>query len=86
VLPRSVFELRVEQPSIPELWGYVEIAEHFGVTRQRARQLTDLAGFPAAVVDTAAGPLRVRQQVEAWGSTWERKSGRPRKSAAPEQA
>jgi len=80
VLPTDVYDLRVQQPTIPELVGYAEIAEMFGVTRQRARQLVDLPGFPAAVVETAAGPLRVRRQVEGWGRGWERKGGRPRKA------
>lgn len=82
VIDADVHSVRVEQPSIPELWGYAEIADHFDVTRQRARQLVELPGFPVAVVETASGPLRVRRQVEAWGQTWERKTGRPRKSDA----
>lgn len=81
VIDADVHSLRIEQPSIPELWGYVEIAEHFGVTRVRARQLADLPGFPVAVVETKAGPLRVRAQVEGWGQNWERKNGRPKKAA-----
>lgn len=79
VLDADVDDARVDQPSIPQLWGYAEIAEHFDVSRQRARQLVDLPGFPVAVVETTAGPLRVRAQVEAFGRSWERKSGRPRK-------
>jgi hypothetical protein len=78
-IPQPAYDHRAESPTIPELWGYAEIADHFDVTRQRARQLVDLPGFPVAVVDTASGPLRVRAQVEAWGETWQRKSGRPRK-------
>lgn len=78
-LPQEAHDRRVEQPTIPELVGYAEIADMFGVSRQRARQLVDLPGFPVAVVETAAGPLRVRGQVEAWGRGWERKQGRPRK-------
>lgn len=83
VLPDDVAEARVLAPSIPELVGYVEIAAMFDVSRQRARQLVELPGFPVAVVETAAGPLRVRAQVEAWGQTWDRKTGRPRKVAEP---
>lgn len=79
VLPAHVYDARAMHPSLPELVGYAEIADIFGVTRQRARQLVDLPGFPAAVVETQAGPLRVRAQVEAWGQSWKRKSGRPRK-------
>jgi hypothetical protein len=84
VLPVEVHDHRVEQPTIPELVGYAEIAEMLGVTRQRASQLADAVGFPAAVIETRAGPLRVRSQVEHWAATWERKGGRPRKVVAPE--
>lgn len=83
VLPDDVAEARALAPSIPELVGYAEIAGMFGVTRERARQLAALDGFPAAVVETKAGPLRVRAQVEAWGRTWERKTGRPKKQSEP---
>lgn len=81
VLPDDVADARALAPSIPELVGFTEIADMFGVSRQRAVQLAKQAGFPAAVVETAAGSLRVRSQVEAWGKTWERKTGRPRKVA-----
>lgn len=82
VLDADVHEHRVMQPSIPELWGYGEIADHFGVSKQRAAQLAGRPGFPVAVVETKAGPLRIRSQVEGWGKTWDRKTGRPRKTAA----
>lgn len=81
VIDADVHGYRVDQPSIPELWGTAEIAEHFGVSKARARQLTDLPGFPVAVVEVAAGPLRVARQVDAWGQNWKRKTGRPRKAA-----
>lgn len=79
VLREVTFDRRVAHPSIPELWGHAETAEHLGVTRQRAAQLADEHDtFPPAVVVTKAGPLRVRSQVEAWARTWERKTGRPK--------
>lgn len=77
------FEEQLNRPSIPELVGYAEIAEMFGVSRQRARELADRSDFPPAVVTTKSGPLRVKRQVEAWASTWERHAGRPRKAAPP---
>lgn len=80
VLDVATHDHRVEQPSIPELVGYAEIADLLGVSQQRARQLPDLAGFPAPVVVVRAGPLRVRSQVEGWAATWQRKVGRPRKA------
>ena len=82
VLDVATHDHRLEQPTIPDLVGYAEIADLLGVTQQRARQLADLAGFPAPAVVVRAGPLRVRSQVEGWAATWERKVGRPRKAAA----
>ena len=82
VLGEHVYDARGEHPAIPDLVGYAEIADMLGVTRQRALQLAGGAGFPVAVVETKAGPLRVKAQVEGWASRWERKSGRPRKEPA----
>lgn len=84
VLTDHEYERRVMQPTIPELVGYAEIAQLAGVSRQRARQLADIIGFPPAVVETQSGPLRVRDQVERWLATWERKSGRPRLQPVPD--
>lgn len=67
--------------SIPDLVGYSEIAELAGVSRQRAREIAHLEGFPVPVVETAAGPLRVKEAVESWLKSWDRKPGRPRKLA-----
>lgn len=74
-------ERRLTEPVIPDLVGYIEIADMLGVSRQRARQLADAAGFPPAVVTTASGPLRVRAAVEEWAKTWRRQGGRPRKES-----
>jgi hypothetical protein len=71
--------MRDEDPRIPDLVGYAEIADMAGVSRQRAREIAHLAGFPVAVVETTAGPLRVKAAVESWLANWERKPGRPRK-------
>lgn len=79
VLQSDEFDRRAMQPSIPELVGYAEIAEMAGITRQRAREIAETRiGFPAAVVETASGPLRVRNQVERWLETWDRRPGRPK--------
>lgn len=68
---------RNNRPSIPELVGFAEIAEMAEVSRQRARTIAQRSDFPAAVVETAAGPLRVKAAVEQWLSSWSRKPGRP---------
>jgi len=68
-------------PVIPDLVSYAEIAEIAGVSRQRARQFADIEGFPKPVVETAAGPLRLKASVEAWVERRNTKPGRPRKTA-----
>lgn len=69
----------VAEPTIPELVGYAEIADIVGVSRQRARAFADLDDFPAAVVRTAAGPLRTRAAVESWAKHRRTAPGRPRR-------
>lgn len=73
-------QAELEQPQIPPLVGYIEIAGMAGVSRQRARQFADLPGFPPAVVETAAGPLRLKSAVAAWLASRNKVSGRPRTS------
>lgn len=82
VLAESEHERRTMQPTIPELVGYAEIAQMAGVTKQRAQQMPKILGFPMAVVETAAGPLRVKSQVQRFLEQWDRKPGRPRKHGA----
>ncbi|WIB25397.1 hypothetical protein [Curtobacterium sp. MCSS17_015] len=77
VMTEEVREDRNNHPTIPELVGFVEIADMAGVSRQRARTIAQRNDFPAAVVETAAGPLRVKAAVESWLQTWSRKPGRP---------
>lgn len=81
VMTEEVREAINETPSIPELVGYAEIADMAGVSRQRAREIAQRAGFPVAVVETAAGPLRVKAAVDRWIASWDRSPGR-RKAVA----
>lgn len=76
-LPQHEVERRLQRPNVPQLVGNADIAEILGVSRQRAAQLADVAGFPPPVMTIKAGPLRVRDQVEDWARTWDRKAGRP---------
>lgn len=79
VLPTHEFDRRLDQPQVPELVGYAEIAEILGVSRQRAREMaTTIKPFPAPAVVVATGPLFVRLSVESFAKTWERKPGRPK--------
>lgn len=81
VLDAGEAERRLAEPTIPELVGHREVADMAGVSPQRAAQLTQLDGFPPAVVTVAAGPLRVRSQVETWIARWDRTPGRRPRSA-----
>ncbi|WP_143658113.1 hypothetical protein [Embleya scabrispora] len=71
------FERELAQPTVPELWGLAEIAEHLEVSRSRAGQLAARDDFPPAVQRIKAGPLHIAEQVRAWTETWKRRNGRP---------
>ena len=78
VRDEATMETETNEPVIPALIGYAEIAELAGVSRQRARQFAKIDGFPVAVVETAAGPLRLRASVLAWLETRNTQPGRTR--------
>lgn len=80
VLPREQFEAETAAPR-PALAGVAEAAEILGVVRQRVPQLlAKHADFPPPVAELKSGPVWDREQVEAFGRTWERRPGRPRKN------
>lgn len=64
------------QPVFPAVVGYAEIAELAGVSRQRARAFSKIAGFPSPVIETAQGPLMARTAVEHWLATRNTRPGR----------
>lgn len=82
VVPTDVARRRLNTPQIPPLVGTAEIAEILEVSKPRVAQLAARDDFPPAVQEIAAGPLRVRSQVEAWASRWTRTVGRPHKTGA----
>jgi hypothetical protein len=75
ILDEDTAHARLEVPLIPPLVGYKEIADMAGVSRQRAQQLGQIDGFPAAVITAGGGPLRSRQAVESWLQRWDRRPG-----------
>jgi hypothetical protein len=80
VLPREQFEAETAAPRAA-LAGVAEAAEILGVARQRIPQLLEKrADFPRPVTVLKSGPVWEREQVEAFGRTWSRRPGRPRKS------
>lgn len=70
---------RNAEKDVPALVGVAEIAELFDVTRGRAGQLTKRDDFPPAVAILKSGPVYVKEQVQAFGQSWDRKGGRPAK-------
>ncbi|MFF2184595.1 hypothetical protein [Streptomyces sp. NPDC058155] len=71
---------RLAEPSVPDLAGISEIAEMFGVVRQRATQLAQRPDFPPPVAHLKSGPVFAREQVAAFGKRWDRRGGRPAKA------
>lgn len=81
VQSRDDFDRGVIRPPLPVLVGFAEIAKIFSVSRQRARIVAERPDFPAVASQTGAGPLYVREQVEAFNRAWDRRPGR---SPSPE--
>jgi hypothetical protein len=74
----ALVDEELKEPTIPELWGAHEAAQHLGVSRQRIHQLTtENRSFPTPVVRIGLGPLWTRASIEAFDAAWERKPGRP---------
>jgi hypothetical protein len=72
------WERRLTNPQLPDLVGIVDIQEMAGLrTKQRALQVTELAGFPQPALKTRAGRLWTREDVEAFLDSWPRRRGRP---------
>lgn len=68
---------RVE-PGEVELMGVREIAELFGVTRQRVSQLAaGHADFPRPLAQLQMGPVFCGVSVREFLASWDRRPGRP---------
>jgi hypothetical protein len=71
-------ERQLANPQLPDLVGVLDIQEMAGLrTKQRALQVTELAGFPPPALRTRAGRLWLREAVEAFLGEWPRRRGRP---------
>jgi len=73
-------DLSLEQPA-ETFAGAAEVAELFGVSRQRVHELRRKRGFPAPAAELAAGPVWRVSTLQRFLAEWERKPGRPRTSA-----
>jgi hypothetical protein len=58
--------------------GVTEVARELGVSRQRVSELRARPGFPAPIVELAAGPVWKASSLRRFLDSWERKPGRPR--------
>ncbi len=86
VVDEPTFHAELSTPTIPTLVGYAEIADMAGISRQRAREVSDSPGFPPAVTETSSkGPLRIKDQVAEWIRGWDRRPGRPPAAGRPKK-
>lgn len=75
-------EIAALVPSIPPLASAADAAEILGVSRQRVHQLSKQhPRFPPAISHVAIGPLWTVDAIQWFASVWERRSGRPPKTA-----
>lgn len=82
VMTELEFELRAEEPTMPELMSAAEIAEELGVSRQRVHQLRETVAFPAPLAELRGGAVWDAAAVRKFGREWERKPGRPAASGS----
>jgi hypothetical protein len=82
VVRQDVLHAENEAPRLPDIVSVPEVAVILDVSRQRVHELARHTGFPEPVYELPTGRLWLRAAVEAFAQRWERKPGRPRKSAA----
>jgi hypothetical protein len=81
VLPMDEHDRDLADSERFDLVGYMQIGDMLGVSKQRAGQVAEMAGFPTPVVPSGVrGPLYPRTAVARFIAEWERKPGRPRKA------
>ncbi len=74
---------RAAKPTMPELMSAAEIAEELGVARQRVHQLRATKAFPLPLAELRGGAVWDAVAVRKFAQDWDRKPGRPSKSARP---
>ncbi len=79
---QDVLSEELARPNYPDLVSGPEAAEVLGVSRQRLYELAARhRGFPEPLYRLRVGPLWVRSAIEAFAQRWDRKPGRPPKTA-----
>lgn len=88
VMSTQDYITEMEHPGAVDQVGVAEIADLFGVSRQRAGQLIERQDFPDPVSRLKAGPVFSTSSVVAFHQRWLRtrspQGGRPRKAAGAE--
>ena len=80
---QDVLDAENARPTLPELVSAPEAAEILGVSPQRLHELAaGRAAFPEPMYELRTGKLWLRDAIDAFAQRWERKPGRPRRSAA----
>ncbi len=70
---------RLAEPAFGELVGAAEVAERFGVSRQRLAVLRQRPEFPGPVAELASGPVWRWRDLSRFAAGWQRRPGRPRR-------
>lgn len=82
VLTAADHERELAYPPALDLVGTAEVAQLLGVSSQRAGELARThPAFPAPVATPKMGPVWTRASIEVFDRGWERRSGRPPKTA-----
>jgi predicted DNA-binding transcriptional regulator AlpA len=58
--------LIVGDRSLPEVWGFAEVADFLGVSRQRVLVLVNRPDFPAPIQTLASGRIWLARDVREW--------------------
>lgn len=81
----EVFEEDNAAGALPDIVSVPEAAEILGVSPQRVHELAGGAGFPRPVYDLKVGRLWLRDAIETYGASRNRKPGRPGRGALMRQ-
>lgn len=81
VLTVADLQRELDEPPLPDLVGVAEVAEELQVSKARVNELQDSPAFPEPIARLKSGPVWTRPSLTRFLESWERRPGRPRKSA-----